>query len=343
MKTMVIVMGVVTAMVVLLISSVGMRSKTKIRDTYFTKVSPEFTWTQVAPPGSGTHQHEWKPGTYPSAIAPLVGMNNNLWMIGQKKAWTSEDGIRWEAFDKTDWGEKISAAQVYFNNKFWLLGGLEYTSATFLNDVWSSADGKNWTRITEHAEWSPRKGHALVAFNNKLWLLGGAIGVDKDKAPNKFINDIWSSDDGIRWTKVLDMCPWTARDNPRVVVFKGKLWIIGGQGHSDIWNSADGKQWTQVTTVAPWKNRYDYGALVFDNLLVVVGGAEENRRNAYKDVWFSIDGSAWRLQTDRAPWTARSGVNSIAYKEKLFLYGGKHTGHADSFSGDIWVMEAVSR
>ncbi len=343
MRALFLVFGIVTAVGVILISFSGMQHENGMKEFYAPArpISPEFKWTQVAPPGSGTHQFEWKPGTYPSAICPLAGTNNDLWMIGQKNAWSSLNGIKWEAHDKYDWGEKISMAYVSFKNKFWVLGGMEYASNTFLNDIWSSSDGKNWNMTIEHAEWSPRKGHTVVEFENKLWLFGGAIGVDKDKSPNKYVNDIWSSTDGIRWTNVLEACPWVARDNPRILAFKGKLWMVGGQGHSDIWSSSDGKNWTQSESDVPWKGRYDYGALVYDNLIWVFGGRDSDPRNAYRDVWYSIDGSHWRLQTDNAPWSPRSGGNSVVYKDKLWLYGGKHTGHEDSFSGDIWTMEPI--
>ncbi|MEX2235099.1 MAG: hypothetical protein WD824_23245 [Cyclobacteriaceae bacterium] len=345
MKTLLIFLGLMTAGTVIYISSQGVREEKAIErsEISFNTVSPEFKWTQVAPPGSGTHQHEWKPGTYPSAIVPLVAFNNDLWMIGQKMAWTSKNGIQWEMHKKHDWGERISMSYVYFNNRFWISGGMDYPTNTLLNEIWSSADGKTWARTVTNAEWSPRKGHTLVVFNNKLWLFGGEVSVNEDKTPKEHINDIWSSTDGIRWTKVLDTAPWNGRFNPRLLVFKDRLWLVGGQGESDIWRSDDGKNWTQVKTDCPWKDRYDYGAIVFDNLMWVYGGRESNARNAYKDVWFSIDGSHWQLQTGSAPWTPRSGNNSVVFKDKLWLYGGKHTGHTDSFSGDIWTMEAANR
>ena len=342
MKTLFIILGLLTAATVMLISFAPV-GKDDMKASPKEPVSPQYKWSQVAPPGSGTHQYEWKPGTYPSAVIPVVAFHNNLWMIGQKRAWSSKDGITWKAFDKYDWGERISMANVFFNNTLWVSGGMAYATNTFLNEIWSSKDGTTWTKATKNAEWSPRKGHTVVAFKGRLWLFGGAVGVDKDKAPAEFVNDIWTSPDGIRWTKVADEAPWQVRDNPKVLVFKNMLWLIGGQGHSDIWQSDDGKTWKQVKTAAPWKSRYDYGLTTFDNLMWVYGGRESNPRNAYRDVWFSPNGLNWIQQTDQAPWTPRSGGFSVVFKEKLFLYGGKHTGHEDSFSGDIWIMErAVS-
>jgi hypothetical protein len=263
-------------------------------------------------------------------------------MVGQKKSWSSSDGIKWTAHDKHDWGERISTVPVFFNNTFFISGGMDYKSKTFLNEIWSSKDGKTWTRTVANAAWSPRKNHAVVAFGNKLWLFGGETSVDKDLAPDKFVNDVWTSSDGIRWTKVMDEAPWEVRAVPRVIVFKDKLWLIGGQGQSDIWNSPDGKTWIRLKDECPWKDRYDYGVMVFDNLLWVYGGRESNPRNAYNDVWFSPNGVNWIQQTAEAPWTRRSGGFSIAFQDKLFLYGGKHTGHEDGFSGDIWTMESVT-
>jgi hypothetical protein len=169
MKTLFLFLGIVTAVGVILISFSGMQHENGMKEFYMSSrpVSPEFKWTQVAPAGSGTHQYEWKPGTYPSAICPLGGTNNDLWMIGQKKVWNSQDGIKWEAHNKYDWGERISMAYVSFKNKFWVLGGMEYASNSFLNEIWSSADGENWARTIEHAEWSPRMGHTVVEFENK--------------------------------------------------------------------------------------------------------------------------------------------------------------------------------
>lgn len=341
MKALFIISGIVTAATIVLLSPATVRDNDQIA-MINTSASPDFRWTQVAPPGSGTHQHEWKKGTYPSAVMPVLGLDNALWMVGQKKAWSSKDGINWKDYDKHDWGERISMAHVFFQDKYWISGGMDYQSNTFLNEIWSSSDGKNWTRTVKNAEWSPRKGHTLVVFKNMLWLFGGEVSVDKDRAPDEYVNDIWSSADGISWKKVSDNAPWTVRGNPRVVVYRDALWMVGGQGLSDIWRSEDGKKWTQVDAgTSQWKGRFDYGVIVYDDLLWVFGGRDVDARDAYSDVWFSNNGKVWHPQTRQAPWTARAGNNSVVFQDKLWLYGGKHTGHKDSFSGDIWTLESM--
>src|SRR5688500_12609859 len=297
MKTSITCLGLLTAASVMIFEIRPTdRSNTRSSEGYIqllSELSPEFRWTQVAPPGSGTHQYEWKEGTYPSAIVPLSGLDDGLWMVGQKKSWFSKDGIHWKDFRKKDWGERISMAYASFDNKLWVCGGMDYATNTFLNEIWSSADGTTWVRCATKAEWSPRKGHTLVVFDNKLWLFGGAVTVNEDKTPKDLVNDIWSSSDGITWDLVTKSAPWTARYAPGLLVFQGQLWLVGGQGHSDIWRSTNGKDWQHVRTDSPWTDRYNNGLAVFNDLIWVYGGREANPRNAYNDVWYSKDGVQW--------------------------------------------------
>jgi hypothetical protein len=53
-----------------------------------------------------------------------------------------------------------------------MLGGWSPING-YVNDIWTSDDGANWTRVVEHAEWPARAGHSLEVFQNKLWLIGG--------------------------------------------------------------------------------------------------------------------------------------------------------------------------
>ena len=51
----------------------------------------------------------------------------------------------WTQHDKTDWGERIYQSIVYFDDRLWMYGGMDYEARTFSNDIWSSTDGATWT------------------------------------------------------------------------------------------------------------------------------------------------------------------------------------------------------
>ena len=71
---------------------------------------------------------------------------------------------------------------------------------------------------------------------------------------------------------------WEGRHTAGYVVYKGKMWIIGGdanQGHyqNDVWNSTDGGTWRQVNRgrPVPWGPRALHHTLVFKgNIWVMV-------------------------------------------------------------------------
>lgn len=299
-------------------------------------VSP-YQWHKIVEEDKGRFPEKWAEGTWPMGIIPLIGFDQKLWMIGQDKSWSSENGTDWTAYPKADWGERHSMSFVFFKDKLWMTAGMK-NWGDFRNDIWNTSDGKNWKRTTQHAPWSERVRHKTIVFKNKLWLIGGTIGSgDSKKLPAESLHDIWSSEDGIIWTQEVKQAPWSMRYDPKVVVFKNKLWLIsgvdqvGGKGQQDVWNSSDGKNWTRVTSTAPWEGRRNEGVLVFDNQLWIFGGVEKN------DVWSSADGVQWKQVFEHAPWSTRTAENSIVFKNRLLIYSGK-TGREDSWSGDVWAL-----
>ena len=94
----------------------------------------------------------------------------------------------------------------------WVVGGFEQ------NDVWVSANGRDWERKTGNAQWEPRRAYGGIVFDNKLWMYGG-MGY----------NDVWSSIDGTQWELVTREAPWTKRVPGYSIVFQNKLWMYGGK------------------------------------------------------------------------------------------------------------------
>ena len=312
-----------------------------------TPPSPGECWEQLRPLGSGgfpdepgsNDQPKWSPGKFPLTLFPVPAFQGDLWMISQTHAFSSPDGLAWAQHDKANWGERISQSFVFFRDRLWMFGGLEYQTRRPLNDIWSSVDGVHWQQAGV-ADWPPRKGAAVVVFQGKLWLLGGTSEVDSQFNSVRMLNDVWSSDDGVHWMEITPAAPWSARDGPAVAVLANQLFLLGGQGGADVWRSGEGLTWTQLSAGAPWGGRMGYGAEAFSGKLWVFGGFVGASTNCLNDVWFSTDGVSWTRQTERAPWGPRS-PRSMVYRDRLWIFSGKHTGGVDNWGGDIWVMRTA--
>ena len=60
------------------------------------------------------------------------------------------------------------------NGRLYVLGGYDGNFSNPLNDVWSSADGKNWS-LEDNAEWARRSLHQALSHNGRLYVLGGML------------------------------------------------------------------------------------------------------------------------------------------------------------------------
>lgn len=93
--------------------------------------------------------------------------------------------------------------------------GVPPNNRAFRNDVWSTADGQNWTQLTSSAEWQGRSGPRLVSFNGKLLLIAGERGF----TPAQQLGDIWeSADGGATWTLLNPAPAFSPRSGHGVVV-----------------------------------------------------------------------------------------------------------------------------
>ena len=316
-------------------------------------------WEQVAPETSGAFpaapgsydQPQWKPdmGMFPQGLTPIIGLNDELWMISQTSSFSSSDGLNWTEHAKTDVGSLLSPNYAYFDNKLWMFGGMNVpatgyanvTPSDFKNEIWSSADGSSW-EMAGTAAWPARKGTSVVVFEGALWLFGGSTSVDEHGAPDKFLNDIWTSSNGVDWTEVANAAPWPAQEYPGIVVFNNALYLVGLNTQAEVWRSEDGENWSQLTQQAEWGSRFGYGAAAFDGKLWVYGGcAGEDCRTALNDVWYSSDGKTWTKESEHAPWSERSAANTIVFQAKLWIFSGKHTGDTPVWQGDTWVMHTT--
>src|SRR5437868_2699193 len=140
------------------------------------------------------------------------------------------------------------------------------------------------------------------------------------------------------WVKVTDRAGWRARDSSGEVVYKDRLWLLGGWFDSFSppprrLELADGKVWSLVTPEAPWKRNDLPMTVVFNDRMWLLGGWYNDRlpgHGASNEVWSSSDGLTWERATDHAGWSPRLAAGAVAYKGRLWVLGGTE----DYYFGD---------
>jgi hypothetical protein len=252
------------------------------------------------------------------------------------------------------WAARVQHTSVVFNNRMWVIGGGNGNNTLlYPTDVWSSADGVNWTQETAPALWLRRTGHATVVFNNRMWVLGG-------NGVGGYLNDVWSSADGINWTQETAAAPWLGRDTHTAVVFNNRMWVMGGftnlpaRSLNDIWSSPDGVNWTPETLAAQWSPRRWHTTVVFNSRMWVAGGrgggSYYTGSSFNNEVWSSADGISWTLaaQTPAAQWWPRYSHTSVVFDNRMWVMGGYFDilGHLNdvwsSADGINWTQEAAA-
>ena len=139
--------------------------------------------------------------------------------------------------------------------------------------------------------------------------------------------------DGTNWAVVNASAPWGHRSQHQSVVFKDKIWVLGGYknstSHNDVWSSPDGTNWTLITAAAPWAKRIGHECLVFNNKLWLFGG--NNPSTYFNDVWFTDDGTNWSQAIGSASWQKRAQFAATLFDGSMWLMGGY-----GSNSKDVW-------
>ena len=238
----------------------------------------------------------WEYGDLPATLS----YGGRMWVMGGRRmpgaancnqVWSSADGANWTLVNASaGWCPRVSPSFAVFRDRMWILAGTENfyedTGDTLKNDVWSSADGRDWRLETRRAEW-PKRTHAQAAvFAGRLWILGG--GAWRPRTIPR--NDVWCSEDGVRWTCVTGAAPWRPRIWFSVVVYRGCMWVLGGWNREDgnlgdVWYSRDGAQWTEVKSSVIWSPRHEHSAWVLRDRIWVAGGYGEE-----------LDSEVWSLR-----------------------------------------------
>ncbi len=243
-----------------------------------------------------------------SDLSASLVFKNKMWIMGGRKVpgtecsnkvWSSVDGVTWTLVTpNAGWNPRLAPGFAVFRNRMWVLGGTSdfynNNDTTLMNDVWSSKDGREWKLEVVHAGWSRRAHGQCVVFNNKLWMMGGG-----QRSPNVIpTNDVWCSDDGVKWTMVTNSAGWKPRLWFSAVVYRDRIWVMGGWSmengnFEDVWYSKDGVDWTELTSDVKWTMRHEHSAFVFNDKIWVAGGCATKDNIINNEVWSLYIPEVW--------------------------------------------------
>ena len=214
----------------------------------------------------------------------------------------------------------------------------------FADEALLPYDGNmTWEKVVDKARFSRRVDHSSVVFDDKMWVLGG---YDSTRRGNQdcYMEDVWSSSDGLTWSLVTDNALWKGRRGHATVAFNGYIYVIGGfavdeetkeRGYkNDVYRSSDGIEWTLVTDSNGWEPRMNHSVVVSGEKMYLFGGMYKGDIY-FDDMWESSDGITWtEVVSGTLPGKRSSFGSAVDSNGIIYLLGGTFPDVPPSGNGD---------
>lgn len=247
----------------------------------------------------------------PGAMAQLT-MGSNWYLAALSEPFVARNGF----------------GLVDLTNTLWMLGG-SIGAFGYLNDVWTSQDGTNWTSVSPAMTFNPCSGEG-VAFNGMVWFISERQSVGMTNIVYVGLAD------GLGWYEATNGPAFGTRDGFGLVSFNNSMWVIAGTNNpvtflNDVWYSPDGTNWSSANASAAFPGTIDSAFAVFNNAIWMIGGFGSS--GPTNGVWNSSDGTNWICVNPAAAFSSRWMSKAAVANGILFLVGGIT---ATGLTNDIW-------
>ena len=152
--------------------------------------------------------------------AHLVVFRDTLWLLGGEpidpRIWLTTDGRHWIPRPTASLPRENPQGVLVHRGALWILGHGRWETAR--NDVWTSRDGSDWTRVTANARWAARTDPGFAVLDDRLWVVAGCG-----------FRDTWSSADGLTWRQSDAEVPGPPRCADFSAMFQNAYWVFGGK------------------------------------------------------------------------------------------------------------------
>lgn len=236
----------------------------------------------------GVGQIGWPDTGTPSAFGPSIGA-----------VWTSTDGTTWSRVphDEVVFGSTGVNSVTAGSQGFVAVGTARFGREPRTPAVWTSRDGLSWTRV-------PHNEAVFGIGEMSSVTVGGpgfvAVGSDGSFETMKVTAAVWTSPDGITWSRVPhDDAAFRPRGWMSSVVAGGPGLVArgaDGQGPDEsrvIWTSPDGVSWSRIPLAGAELDDAEVSSVSAGGPgLVAVGTVGDDAA-----VWTSADGTIWSRVT----------------------------------------------
>jgi hypothetical protein len=290
-----------------------------------------YVWEQLTP--AAPYPASYNYPVYVAADGAFVALH-------PRGTWQSRDGKTWVPTPLPFSGMNSAyLSYVQHAGATWALGKLSGNYQGFTIDpiIQRTDDYRTWKAVGRSASLPKLVFYAAVSFRGAIWIVGGFDGT-------RAVSQVWRSTDGLAWVRMAVNAPWSPRANTKAIVFRDRLYIIGGgeidgANAGDVWSSADGVQWRHETEVIAPEKPFGFTPIVFDDRVWLIGANRSGRFTS--EMLVSADGKVWTAE--RAPWSPRGGVAAWTDGRALFITGGKYSTEKNGettfvYSNDVWRM-----
>lgn len=260
--------------------------------------------------------------------------------------WTSPDGITWSRVPHSEavFG-RGTMSSVTVGGPGLVAVGFDGDPQTAIHNavVWTSPDGITWSRVPHNEE--VFGGETGVAMGSVTAGGPGLVAVGTQWRSADSSAEVWTSPDGITWSRVPDKDALFAGAAMGDVIRAGPGLVAVGTADDDaaVWNSPDGIDWTRVPhsedIFGGEAEHYLNGVVVGGPGLVAVGGFTFGRGDRTTVVWTSPDGIAWsRVPHNEAVFGGRpdGGISSVTAGGPGLVAVGE-TGSESDFDAAVWI------
>ncbi len=141
------------------------------------------------------------------------------------------------------------------------------------------------------------------------------------------------------WEQLAEHAPWRPRDSAGEIVFRDRLWILGGyvpETVSDAWSRADGVNWARHADCP--------SARGIDIPVVYIWNDKLDVIDLTDTIWATADGESWEKVCSGAPWAGEPECGPyVNSKKALGPTVGSHRVLGGVFRDKVWLFGAGRR